>query len=220
MHGDTMRDHAARTTAALSAIFVWAALLLQLFLVIGGFIRRGDGVLAGLWRYVGFFTILSNSFAALVFTHAAVRPKERSGLGAARVELAMTVAMVIVGVVYALLLRGHWEPRGLQKISDIAVHNISPALCVIFWTLRPHGDVRWLDAAWCLVWPSLYAVYAMLRGALDGWYAYPFLNPVTLTFQGLIGNLMGLGAAVVAVALVFITIDKAMSASAPARVAR
>ena len=64
----------ARGVAALTAAAAWAALVLQLVLIVDQF--RGDGqpVALALWRYLGFFTILTNMLVALVATAMAVRP--------------------------------------------------------------------------------------------------------------------------------------------------
>ena len=48
---------------------------------------------------------------------------------------------------------------------------------MIVWILAPNGSLGRRDFAWALVPPVLYAAYAMVRGAMDGWYAYWFLDP-------------------------------------------
>ena len=48
---------------------------------------------------------------------------------------------------------------------------------MMVWILAPNGALGRRDFAWALVPPALYAAYAMARGAIDGWYAYWFLDP-------------------------------------------
>ena len=68
--------------------------------------------MAAVWRFFGFFTILSNLAAACVMTHAALRPQARRGLGAPRAGLLVASAMAIVGIVYSIALRALWTRRG------------------------------------------------------------------------------------------------------------
>lgn len=101
------------------------------------------------------------------------------------------VAIVTVGVVYSLLLRSLWNPAGLQKIADMALHDLTPLLFVILWLVMPHGALRWSDLKWALVPPALYLAYALARGAADGWYAYWFLDPSTQTMGELAVSIAG-----------------------------
>jgi hypothetical protein len=80
----------------------------------------------------------------------------------------------------------------------------------MFWLLRPHGDLRLVDAAWALAIPVTYCAYALARGAADGWYAYHFLDPLTLSRGALAGNIAGLCAAFLGLGLVMVQLDKLM----------
>ena len=212
-----MRESTTRSLAALGAAVLWATLALQLVLVLVLIRSQGGTFGDGLWRFFGFFTILSNLFAASVMTHAVLRPSERSGLGSARVELAMTSAMLMVGIVYSLLLRDTWNPQGAQMIADTMMHDIAPLTCIAFWLLRPHGSLRWSDAALCQIWPLFYCGYALMRGAFDGWYAYPFLDPNTLSTAEMVRNIAGLTAGFVATGLILVGIDKILGRNSHAR---
>lgn len=131
------------------------------------------------WRFVGFFTILTNIGIALVAT--AIALGKDGGLAGPRARLMGLTAIVTVGVVYSLLLRSLWSPAGLQKLADMALHDVTPILFAALWIAMPHGELRWGDFKWALAPPALYLAYALARGAFDGWYAYWFLNPATQT---------------------------------------
>ncbi|MGH6706724.1 MAG: Pr6Pr family membrane protein, partial [Sphingomicrobium sp.] len=79
--------------------------------------------------------------------------------------------------VYSLLLRSVWSPQGWQKVADATLHDVTPILFVLLWAMMPHGELKWRDLKWALVPPALYLAYALGRGAIDGWYAYWFLDP-------------------------------------------
>jgi hypothetical protein len=160
----------SRWIAAIAAIIGWAGLILQL-----GLITRNLGLAAGLWRFVGFFTILANLGAARVAT--AVALGGRSAWANPRARLMAATSIIMVGIVYSVVLRSLWNPTGLQKVADIALHDATPMLWLVLWFAASHPRLRWREISWAIGPPTIYCIYALLRGALDGWYAYWFLNP-------------------------------------------
>ena len=203
-----MRLTVARAVAIVGAVLGWAVLLLQLVLLIDVFQAGGGTLLGGVWRFLGFFTVLSNILAAAVLTHAAVKPGTTSGLGDSRVELSVATAMAIVGIVYSVLLRALWDPQGWQRVADVALHDALPVIVVLFFLLRGHGGLRWRDSAYALIFPLSYCAYALVRGAADGWYAYPFLDPTKLSTAQMAVNIAGLTLGVLMVALTLIGLAK------------
>ena len=196
-----MRETGARVLAGLAALVGWVALVLQLVLLVGTFQSDGRSAVAAVWRFFGFFTILSNLAAACVMTHAALRPQARRGLGAPRAGLLVASAMAIVGIVYSIALRALWDPQGLSKVADTLLHDVAPVLVVLAFLVRPQ-HVAWRDAGAALVVPLVYCGYMFGRGALDGWYPYPFLDPNQLAMPQLAGNTVALAIAYGLVALV------------------
>lgn len=163
---------AARILAAATALTAWAALGLQLAILIANM-----GAVAGLWRFAGFFTILTNLLTALVAT--AIAAGRTGGLAAPRMRLLTANAIALVGLVYVIALQGLWNPQGAQKIADVALHNVVPVLFLLTWLAAPHRALGWKAIPFALLWPLAYTAYALLRGAVDGWYAYWFLDPNT-----------------------------------------
>lgn len=164
----------ARIAALAAAMMAWSGLALQLALLIPKFASLGQA----LWRFFGFFTILSNLTAAIVMTALALRPSAR--IAGPRARLAATAAVLLVGIVYSIALRRYWNPTGWRAVSDHMLHDASPLLVLLAWLLGSPGDLRWRDALWALPLPAVYFGYAMARGAVDGWYAYWFLDPARL----------------------------------------
>lgn len=165
---------AANLAAIATGLVAWAGLVLQFWIVVGNL-----GLGLGSWRYVGFFTILTNIGIGSIATAMALGKTDR--LGGPRARLMGLTAIIVVGLVYSLLLRSLWSPTGLQKIADMALHDATPILFAALWLLAPHGELRWSDFKWALGPPALYLAYALGRGAIDGWYAYWFLDPSTQT---------------------------------------
>ncbi|MBW8297253.1 Pr6Pr family membrane protein [Sphingopyxis sp.] len=165
-----------RLLHALSAVVAWAALALQLAVLAGRFAETGQTFGEALWRFVGFFTILTNLFVALVASTAALAPQR--WLASAPTRYAALVAILLVGIVYSLLLRHIWSPQGWQAVADHALHDASPLLFLLAWLAAPHGGLGWRSALWAVAFPFAYLVHALGRGAFDGWYAlFPRPDP-------------------------------------------
>ena len=61
------------------------------------------------------------------------------------------------------------------------VHYAIPILYPFYWlAFLPKGSLRWSNPPWWLVYPVLYFLYSMLRGAAFGTYLYPFFDAAQL----------------------------------------
>ena len=90
-------------------------------------------------------------------------------------------SILMVGLVYSMALRALWNPTGFQKIADVALHDAAPLIWLALWLTAPHPGLGWEEIWWALLLQVAYVAYALIRGALDGWYAYWFMNPATQT---------------------------------------
>jgi len=93
---------------------------------------------------------------------------------------ASTLYMVITGIVYALLLSGLEE--SLQTPIpwvNFVLHYAFPVIVLLDWFIdRPAYKITLKQGLVWLIFPIAYAIYSLIRGAMTGWYPYPFLNPV------------------------------------------
>ena len=201
----------ARAIAALGALIGVFGLVLQFAILHGSMTADGATTLEATWRFFAYFTILTNTFAMLVMARAALKPESYTGLNAARVELMAVTSILFVCVVYNLLLASRWDPQGWQKVADVIVHQVVPALFALFWLLRSQRGPHWRDAGFAALWPAGYAVYGLARGALDGFYPYFFIDPTALSWAQIGLNLAGLMAAFVAGALLLVGISRPLS---------
>ena len=192
--------------AILTALVAWAALVLQLGLIVERMTAEGATAAQAVWRFLGFFTILTNAAVAVVASAMAVRPD--GGLAGPRVRLATAAAILFVGIVYSVALRAIWQPTGWQAVADHALHDATPPLFLLTWLFAGHGALRWSDAFRAVFGPLAYCLYALARGALDGWYAYWFLNPAALGTARLAANMALLLAAFLIIALGLIALDR------------
>lgn len=124
-----------------------------------------------LWFLAGYFTILTNlGVAGLMFGFA------RGGQLGAAVEAAMAVSIVMTGIIYHLLLARLWSPQGAAWWADQGLHTAVPLGVSFWWLAFADKGVWWRDLPKALVWPAIYCGYALVRGYLTGFWAYPFLN--------------------------------------------
>ena len=195
----------ARLLYGITAVVAWAALALQLTLSVDLSTDAGQSLAAAVWRYLGFFTVLTNLFVAIVASAAALAPRHR--LASPSMRFAALVAIMLVGITYSLALRHIWNPRGWQAVADHALHDATPLLYLLSWIVAPHGALGRRDTVRALIFPGAYLIYAMLRGAVDGWYAYYFLDPSQQSWTQFLGSVTVIIGGVIAVGLLLIAAD-------------
>jgi hypothetical protein len=197
-----------RALALFGAPWIAFSIFSQGWISTQGMLSEGGSVVDGVWRYLGYFTVLTNTLVALVLARAAWRPGDRTGLNAPRIELMAVTSILFVGVIYAVLLASQWDPQGLQKYNDDVLHVGAPITFALFWLLRPRGEVTWTDAGYAALWPSSYAAYGLTRGAVDGFYPYFFMNPATTPWPSVLTNMAALVGVFLVAALLLVALDR------------
>ncbi|WP_243048265.1 Pr6Pr family membrane protein [Dyella sp. RRB7] len=198
-----------RPLATFGALLGWFGLVLQFWLSIQLTEAQGQGALAGVWLFLAFYTILTNLLVAMALTAAARGPQGAITRFLLRpgVQTALAMSIAIVGLIYNPMLRQLWHPEGWQLVADAIAHDIMPPLYLLYWWLAvPKRGLRWPQV---LVWqsyPAAYFVYVLLRGAVDGWYPYPFLDVRTLGYGQVLVDAVFVMLAFIAVALVLVAL--------------
>ena len=137
-----------------------------------------DDPLAVAANFLSFFTIQSNLFAAGVLLFVATRASgPRSGRLDA-VRGAATLYLVITGVVFAVLLSNVSEDLQLTlPWVDTVLHRLAPLALALDWLVDPpRSPVSRRSALAWLIYPAVWAAYTLVRGAITGWYPYPFID--------------------------------------------
>lgn len=170
-----MRLKAANVTAATIAAAGWTGLALQFYLSTTN--GRDATFFLNAFRYFSYFTILTNLFVVLIV--AAPLLPERLGrrLRGPQVKAAGATYISMVALVYWLLLRGQWNPQGLQAVADMLLHAAVPGLYAFYWlAFVEKGLLRWRSAQAWLVYPLVYFAFVLARGVLVDAYPYPFVD--------------------------------------------
>lgn len=175
--------HSAMLIAGLAAVSVAAQ-----FLYLNA--ERAEPALVTAWEMARYFTILTNIAVAL--TLAMIARPVRGRVPAAWLA-ALTLAMVMVGLVYHLLLSHLVTFTGLGWWADHGLHTAGPVAIALWWLVHaPKRRLSYGDLPIFILWPMVYAVYVLLRGTLDGAYPYPFMDLTTLGPAAVALNLAGL----------------------------
>ena len=191
-----------RIGAAIIAIIAAISLFLQW--VVSAGLMPAASPSAVIWRMAGYFSVLSNVAAVLIMVSAAYFGKIR-----ARRAGFITVAMAVVGAGYHLLLAGIWQPKGLAWWADQGLHTAVPVLTIGWWAVyAPKSGLRWTQAFSWLIWPVVYADYALVRGLASGFYPYPFFDVATLGIMQVALNIGGLALVFTTVALALIAVAR------------
>ncbi|WP_350347818.1 Pr6Pr family membrane protein [Agromyces sp. G08B096] len=204
-----------------------AAAVLIVVAIVGQFVVSWSMVpdrAAFVVNFFSFFTILSNALAALTLLVGAwfsfTRAVEPDWFTIVRVCAATYMATTLV--VYNLLLREiSLDQATTVPWSNEILHVWGPILVVLDWLLAP-GRNRvpwnrfWLIAAFPVAW----AGYSLIRGALIGWYPYPFLNPAQEAgYGGVAVYVIAIAAFILLVGSAFVALSRLPVPGAPARAA-
>ena len=165
-----MSSGIARTGAAAITLTCWVGLAVQFTAIVD----QGQSAAAALWIMVRYFTIITNFIVALLFSGLALG---RTAFAKPSLLGGTTMAIVLVGVVNHLLLRGLLELSGGAKLADTILHYATPIAVLAFWLLLvPKGELTRGEPPRWAVYPLIYLGYALVRGTADGKFAYPFLD--------------------------------------------
>jgi hypothetical protein len=128
-------------------------------------------------NFFSYFTIQSNVIAVAVFLVGVAWWRTAPTAIWELVRGAAVVYMTVTLVVYALLLSGTDVDTAVSWVNTV-VHQLMPIAVIADWLIDPPRhripiatSLRWL------AYPLLWTGYTLIRGAITGWYPYPFLNP-------------------------------------------
>jgi len=165
------------------------------FSIVGQFIltieNRQVDVFETIIRFFSFFTILTNLLVALYFTSripifkkVSIRQMTNKGT-----ITALTVFILVVGLVYQVVLRQTWHPTGFQRIIDELLHSVIPVFVLLYWvSFADIEDVKFKHLQKWLWFPALYFMYTLIRGHFSGYYPYPFINVLEIGYFQVIIN--------------------------------
>ncbi len=133
-------------------------------------------------EYFSYFTIESSmmNVVVLVVGGTIANRRQRDTELFASVRVAVLSYAVVTALVYNVLLRnlpgdgGFEPPRWCNEVMHVWV----PIFILVDWIFaQGRGTVPW-NRLWLVVsYPLAWLAFTMTRGAITGWYPYPFLKP-------------------------------------------
>ena len=159
-------------------IFVQVAIVIPIRLVIdwNNIYGQFDQPIARSLNVLLYFTNLSNILVA-VESLMLVKNSKRNSSRFLIAQLTALICIVVAGLVYWLLLAAEDKVVGIDVFTNFAVHASVPLMFLLGWIFFvEHGNTTLKTIKFALLFPVVWAVIAMLRGALIDWYPYPFMD--------------------------------------------
>lgn len=203
-----------RMSAAALAVLGWAALGLQLMLLLG-VAAHNLTLTEALIRFFSYFTVQANILAAIVLSAFALKRGPEDWLVHPFVRSAVAVYIAVVGLVYVTVLSQLWQPQGQQLFADVVLHYAMPLGYLVFWcvAVRKNG-LRWHDPLLWLIYPAAYLIAILIRGKMSGFYPYPFIDVGSLGYAKTALNAAGMLMVFVGVGAIVVVAGRLMSRSA------
>jgi len=196
----------ARWIAAATAAVAWGGLALQYGLALQ-FRPQSPGLVT--LNFLSFFTNLSNLLVAFCLTGSVLT--RLAWVAASPVCGAAALYITVTGAVYSIMLRGLWTPHGAWLAADILLHDVVPALYLIWWLMTaPRARLSWSSPLIWLGFPVIYAAWTLAHGAMSGFYPYPFLNVRRLGLGAVLINMLVIGAAMLVLGYLLVVIDRVL----------
>lgn len=164
----------SRTVAWTVGRTVAAALLI---LAVGGSLQIsvGSGIFNP-FNFFGYFTIQNNLIGAAALLIVAHYTGRERPAWVEYLRACAAVYLAIVVTVYWTLLAPNEET--VLEWTNLIVHLTSGVVLLLDWLLEgPRKPLPW-KSVWVLtLYPAVWLVVVLIRGAIDGWVPYEFLNP-------------------------------------------
>ncbi|MQA98275.1 MAG: hypothetical protein GEV11_28105 [Streptosporangiales bacterium] len=162
------------------------------------------------------FTVQSNLLLAGYYGWRVVR----RGPASAEVKGAVTLYLVVTGLIWHFLRMGGSSPFEHLSLSgfglgNLLLHYVTPVVVVIDWLVfdRNARPPRWAAALAWLAYPLAYLIFVLVRGVMlppDAWkrYPYPFLDVDIFGYGGVVRMAIALAACFVLLGLGLIALHR------------
>ncbi len=156
------------------------------------------------------FTVLTSLVVAASSLQVALRPQWRSTFWRV-LRVDAVIGIIVVAAVYHTLLAALNDPVGTELVVDILWHTVVPALTVLGWlAFGPRNGIEARIVAWSVAFPLAWLAGTLVRGALTGWYPYPFVDVDELGYAQVALNCLGITALFLGLAALVGLADRAL----------
>lgn len=194
---------------AICAAIAWATLVAKFAVELTS--GEHAGIAGTILHYASFFTHLSIVLVAIAFTAPLLAPKNpvRTFFEQPAPRAAIALYIAIVAIVHHVLLADLEVRQGWSAATNLMLHTIVPALYWVDWLIfAPKRPMLFRSIPYWLIYPAVYALWALIKGHMTGAYPYPFLNMVELGLIGVTINIVGFVALFSVGAAMFISLGR------------
>ena len=172
----------------------WVSIILGL-INRGISLTGGEDVFLAFSNHFSYFTIQSNLMVLIWLTIAIIynnRENKPKILGAIP-RGAVTVYITVTFLIFAIILAPGYIPQGLALYTNTISHYILPIAFIIDWAFtETEKKYEWRYDVYWLIYPILYLIYTLVRGAITNFYPYFFLDLNVLSVIELVVYVIGL----------------------------
>jgi hypothetical protein len=197
-----------RIWAAVTGLIVVCGIVIQLVVTATGHEGFFPDNPERVFNVFAFFTIQSNLLlggTALMLAAQPDRPRSRL-FDTLRLNGVLCIA--VTGIVYHAVLAGLDDLHGWGWVTNFLLHTAAPVVGVLGWLLfGPRGRTDWGIVGWSIVYPVLWLVFTLVRGAFVGFYPYPFVDVDDLGYGKVLLNCLLVAVLFLALAAGATTLD-------------
>ena len=160
-------------------------------------------------RYFSYFTEYSNILVMLWFLNKSFFNERIKFLNKESVRGALTLYIIVAGIVFFLVLNKAWNQEGIAKLQSYILHGFAPVTFILDWIVFDEkGNYKYKDIKLWIVFPIVYLFVALFIGKIIGVYPYPFLDLNKISILEFLNYLVYLVIAFIGLALIIVTVDK------------
>ncbi len=184
----------ARAFFGLNALVVLVGMIVQLSVSAGLKGTQFHSPGARIFNVFCYFTVWSNITVGVTTGLLAWRLNRSSEVF--RVfRLAGLISITITFVLFHIALAHLQELQGSAKVADTLLHTVCPIMALAGWlAFGPRGVLTSRVVLLSLLFALTWMVFALIRGPIVDFYAYPFADPRKLGYVRVAVNAVGVGA--------------------------
>lgn len=123
----------------------------------------------------------------------------------------VVLSITIVGIVYWTLLAPEKPLQGWRWYTNMGMHMVVPVATWLWWLACGQRGLRLSSLPVWLIWPLIYCLYVLIRGATTGHYPYFFLDVGKFGMLRVLENIAGLLVGFTLVGAVMWAIDRSLT---------
>ncbi|MHB1920855.1 MAG: Pr6Pr family membrane protein [Chitinophagaceae bacterium] len=186
----------------------WVVSLLNFYLQIH---HRVSSLPETILRFFSDFSNLTYFLFALCFTILLLKLKSSWAqfFSDPQTLTAIAVYLTLIGMIYISVFGFIRNPIGFHSVIGEITHFVFPLFFLVYWIMSvPKSELQWKNVFPWLIYPLVYGIIILLRGACANYYPYPFMDAHALGYAHVLFNGIGLLMAFLLLSLLLVAIAK------------